>query len=140
MNTKTYSEMSSIIKVAGVIISDKKLLLTRKKGTDIFLSPGGKPEGNETLVQALSREISEETGLLIKEVHYLSSYSDIAYLEQVPITIHVYNVVSYSGSLHAGNEIDELCWIDSVSAKGVNIGSIFGQYVIPKLVELGLII
>ncbi|WP_236942736.1 hypothetical protein [Ewingella americana] len=40
--------MKTIVKCSAVIIRDRALLLTRKRGTDIFISPGGKPLTGKT--------------------------------------------------------------------------------------------
>ena len=54
--------MKIIHKIAAVVIKDNKFLMVRKKGTDIWTSLGGHPEGNENEEQALIREIKEEMG------------------------------------------------------------------------------
>ena len=48
-----------IHKSGGVLIKDRRLLVTRSKGKDIFIAPGGKLEEGETAVQAIVREMME---------------------------------------------------------------------------------
>ena len=45
----------------------KVLLLQRNDGNNVWEIPGGKRENNEHIVDALKREIKEETGLTINE-------------------------------------------------------------------------
>ena len=47
--------------------TNKVLLLQRNDGNNVWEIPGGKRENNEDLVDALKREVQEETGLIINE-------------------------------------------------------------------------
>lgn len=55
--------MNNIDKLARIHIKDKKILVTRSKGKELFYIPGGKRENNENDEQALTREIQEELGV-----------------------------------------------------------------------------
>lgn len=52
--------MKLIKKSAMVIVKDNKLLVVRKRGSPDFLMPGGKPERNESPIEALKRELIGE--------------------------------------------------------------------------------
>lgn len=54
--------MSDVIHVVAACLFDSqgRLLLVRKRGTQAFMMPGGKPEAGETARQALQRELEEE--------------------------------------------------------------------------------
>lgn len=47
--------------------TNKVLLLQRNDGNNVWEIPGGKRENNEDIVDALRREVQEETGLIINE-------------------------------------------------------------------------
>ncbi|WP_219845142.1 MULTISPECIES: NUDIX domain-containing protein [unclassified Paenibacillus] len=59
---------------AAVIMDDRKVLITRRKGEDgtpgLWEFPGGKLEGSESLEQCLRREIKEELNISIKVRKY----------------------------------------------------------------------
>ena len=52
--------MINIRKAGGILISDRKFLVERSKGKNIFIAPGGSIEIGETPRQALVRELKEE--------------------------------------------------------------------------------
>jgi len=56
------------IVVSAVCVFDDagRLLTVRKRGTAMFMHPGGKPEPGETAVQAAARELAEEVGIVVR--------------------------------------------------------------------------
>lgn len=46
-------------------VRDVEVLTVRKRGTDLYQFPGGKPESGETPLDAAVREVHEETGVLL---------------------------------------------------------------------------
>lgn len=54
------TEQTFIDKLAFIYIKNRQILMTLSKGKDIYYIPGGKREGNETDIEALSREVEEE--------------------------------------------------------------------------------
>lgn len=59
--------MKDRIVVSAVCVFDDagRLLTVRKRGTTMFMHPGGKPEPGETAVQAAARELAEEVGIMV---------------------------------------------------------------------------
>lgn len=57
--------MSPIIHVSAVVLRDPegRVLLVRKRGTHMWMNPGGKPEAGESPAECASRELREELGL-----------------------------------------------------------------------------
>ncbi len=104
--------------VAGVIqYQDKILLTTRAKqpGKGLLDLPGGFVDANESLEQALSREINEELGINLNNWQYFTSfpnqyqYKEITYntLDSIFFTI----VSSMPEILLEQSEISHSCWL-----------------------------
>ena len=55
-----FCEMTFIDKLALILIRNRKQLVARSKGKQIYFTPGGKREAGETDIQALVRECKEE--------------------------------------------------------------------------------
>ena len=103
-----------IIKIGLAAFRSGRLLLVRKRGSDTFILPGGKPEKGEDDLTALRREIDEELGCALnpRGIRYLGTFRDRA--ADLPNTEVV--VKLYAGTL-LGNpvpqaEILQLLWFD----------------------------
>lgn len=128
-----------IHKVAGAVLRGRKLLLVRKRGTGVFLSPGGKPETGESPLQTLARELREETGLVLTGSTYLGRYGGTSPFGDVPVLIDVY-LARVAGAPQPAGEIEELLWVGGdYAGYGVEVGSVFARAVIPALVRDGLL-
>lgn len=128
-----------IDKVGGVILKDKKILVQRKKNNrEECIIPGGKREGNETDFETLKRELDEELDVELLNTEFLGGYDDIACFSDEPIYVQTY-LTEIKGRIKCKNEIKEAIWIDkNYKEKGIKVGSILGEYVIPNLIERGL--
>jgi len=73
----TATPRSIFIAAAVLVGPDRRVLLVRKRGTEIFMQPGGKLEPGEAPEQALVRELREELALEIDPgtASYLGSFS-----------------------------------------------------------------
>jgi 8-oxo-dGTP pyrophosphatase MutT (NUDIX family) len=133
MTSKPY-----IHKIGAAIVSNGKMLVVRKKSSaDVFIIPGGKPEGDESHEQTLRRELNEELGVGVNSLAYIGSFEDTAEFEDRPIRMDVYRV-EISGEPKAASEIAELRWIDrSYAQDGVRIGSVLASFVVPKMESEG---
>ncbi|RZF29754.1 NUDIX domain-containing protein [Paraburkholderia sp. UYCP14C] len=128
-----------IVKCAAAIIHEKSLLLTRKQGTETFISPGGKPFLGESYADCLSREVREELNVEVGKQTYLGLFTGTSTFEKMPIEMHVY-LVEIAGEPQPGMEIDELIWYRSDNpTQDLKIGSIFRDAVIPLLISKKLI-
>jgi len=67
---RMYPDRPYLAVSAAIIRTDRVLVARRAKGasTGVFTMPGGVVEAGETLHQALTREIAEETGIAIDPV------------------------------------------------------------------------
>lgn len=131
-----------IYKAAGILIQNRRLLVTKSFNKDIFVSPGGKLEPGETSRQALIRELQEELHLTVGEpdlTEFGNFSAPAAGNEANLVHMTVFLVAHWTGDLAPGREIESLAWVDSVSAQDIQIGSIFKHDVIPRLVASHLI-
>lgn len=133
--------MKKIDKVGGIILHDKNLLVVKKYTKDNrpeYIIPGGKREGNETDFETLKRELSEEIQVDLVTIKSFGGFDDIAVFENIPIHIEVY-FSTIVGTPTCDSEIKELVWIDKdYEKKGIKLGSVLSKFVIPKLIEMGL--
>ena len=71
-----------MIIIAAAIITDSqgRCLLVRKRGTEYFMQPGGKPEIGETPHAALIRELEEELNFSVspEELVQVGRFTDAA--------------------------------------------------------------
>jgi ADP-ribose pyrophosphatase YjhB (NUDIX family) len=66
---------------AIILDKEEKFLLVRHRGTTQWYLPGGQVNAKETLIEALKREIREETGIMIAKdsgIEILGCYSGFA--------------------------------------------------------------
>ena len=63
----------------GLIIKDNKVLLSWEERKDVYMSPGGGLEGNETFEECVIRELAEETGFKVKAVKPFVKVKEYAY-------------------------------------------------------------
>ena len=133
--------MKIIDKIGGIILRDGKLLVVRKRTKDNreeYIIPGGKREGRETDFETLSRELEEEIQVRLISTQPFGGFDDIAIFENIPIHIEVY-FASIEGEPHCDSEIKDLVWIDrNYEQQGIKLGSVLGKFVVPKLIDLGM--
>lgn len=131
-----------IYKAGGIIIENKKLLLTKSKGKEVYVAPGGKLEVGETPKESLIRELKEELNIDVSENDleaFGDFYANAAGNEEKLLRMDVFIVKNYSGEIEANREVEKITWIDSSIPNGMSVGSIFEHEVIPRLKEEGLI-
>ena len=130
-----------IDKIGGIILKEKRLLVVQKKTKDNrpeYIIPGGKREGNETDIETLKRELKEEIQVELIGYKTFGGFDDIAVFENIPIHIEVY-FADILGEPKCDSEIKSLVWIDrNYKEQGIELGSVLGKFVVPKLMEMEL--
>jgi 8-oxo-dGTP diphosphatase len=130
-----------IRKAGGVLINDRKFLITRAYGKDFFVAPGGKLDPGETAEQALVREMTEELQIEINPdtLEELGTfYAQAAGHEDKKLEMKVFIIHDFTGELTPSSEVEEMKWINTQSS-GFQLGSIFEHDVMPLLKQRGLI-
>src|SRR3989344_8390049 len=131
-----------IHKAGGILIQNRKFLISRSKGKNSFISPGGKLEPGETPGEALVRELDEEFNVEIelKDLEKFGTfYAPAAEQEDRYLQMDIFLVNQWKGKIQANNEIEEILWINSSIPDQIKLGSIFQHEVLPRLKHEGLI-
>jgi mutator protein MutT len=132
----------TIYKAGGILIKDRKVLLTKSFGKDHYIAPGGRLEGKETPEEALCRELQEELSIRVTaaDLEPFGEFAHPAVGELDAVTVmYVFMVKQWQGEIVPAHEIERLAWVDSRMPTEIKIGSIFAEEVIPKLKNQGLI-
>lgn len=104
--------MKWIHKVGLAAEREGKLLVARKRGSEIFILPGGKPEGEESDLQTLAREIREELDCEIERPVLRGVFTDVAAgMKDSVVVVRLYSC-NLVGEPKPCAEIEELAWVD----------------------------
>jgi 8-oxo-dGTP diphosphatase len=99
--------------VTGVIRDDAgRMLVVRKRGSSIFMKPGGKHEPGEDDLTALARELDEELGCRLVEATLLGRFEAQAANEPDHRVSAATYLARVEGEIRVRAEIEEMAWID----------------------------
>lgn len=135
------TEHVDIHKAGGVLIRDRRLLVTRARGKEIFVAPGGKLEDGETARQAIVREMMEEVKVQVNAdtLEDLGTFqAEAAGNESKIVEMEVLIIRDASGEPVPSSEVEEIAWVNS-QTHDVPLGSIFEHDVMPLLKKRDLI-
>jgi len=105
--------MSYIDKLAWVYIKDRKILMTRSRGKDVWYIGGGKREQGENDQAALMREVEEEftVRLMPESIRHLGIFEAQAHGKPEGTIVRMTCYTGeYTGTLAPAAEIEELAW------------------------------
>jgi 8-oxo-dGTP diphosphatase len=109
----------------GVIVLRQGAVLLVRRGQAPAMGewslPGGAQELGETVEAAARRELAEETGLTVGDLHLVGYFDSIHHDEEGRIRFH-YTILDFAaayiaGEARAGSDVGELAWA-SVDALG----------------------
>jgi 8-oxo-dGTP diphosphatase len=102
------------IDIVTAVIRDAagRMLVVRKRGTAIFMKPGGKREPGEDDLTALARELDEEIGCRLIGATLLGAFEAPAANEPGFTVRAATYLATVEGQVAARAEIEELAWID----------------------------
>ncbi|CAI9414389.1 GNAT family N-acetyltransferase [Nocardioides sp. T2.26MG-1] len=128
--------MQPIVVAAVAFTRAGALLTVRKRGTGMFMLPGGKLEPGESPADAARREVAEEVGLEVGELELLGEFTAAAANEpDRTISSTVYRA-ELPGEPRAAGEIDELRW-SSIDEPGAgswsDLAPLLRDHVLPAL-------
>jgi 8-oxo-dGTP diphosphatase len=130
---------AATIKVVAALIRDGagRVLLVRKRGTAMFMQPGGKRDVGEDDVAALSREIAEELGCMLvpASVRPLGEFDAVAANEPgFRVRANLYGV-DVTGDIMPSQEIDEAIWVDPAAPPDIHLAPLTRDHVLPLASE-----
>lgn len=113
--------------VSAAIFRDNRVLLVRRARAPakaLWTLPGGRVEIGETLVQAVTREVMEETGLTIR-VAELAGYRESILDQDVPGRGRHFVILPFAAEWLAGDvklndELGDHRWCEVEAAAGLN--------------------
>ena len=124
-----------IKKIALICLENKKLLAVHKKTIDLYISPGGKIEKNESDLECLNREIMEELGCKVFNTSYFKTFFGYTHEDKE------LELICYSGKLNGEirlnpiDSIDDYLWIGKNYNKNLKLASLLKHQIIPILVN-----
>lgn len=131
------------IVVSAVCVFDDagRLLTVRKRGTDKFMHPGGKPEAGESAAQAASRELEEEVGIIVAPEdlepfgRWLAEAANEAATQIEATVFTAPTLVNAAGSwtAHPSAEIAEIRWLDLAAGLPDDLAPLLTDHVLPAL-------
>jgi 8-oxo-dGTP pyrophosphatase MutT (NUDIX family) len=127
-----------VIEVVAALVTgpDGRTLLVRKRGTLLFMNPGGKPEPGEPHLDALSRELQEELGLTVgaDRLEPIGTITTEAANEPGhDLLAHCFALVLPAGLVPAAAaEIEEARWVDP-AAPDVPLAPLAADHLLPRL-------
>jgi 8-oxo-dGTP pyrophosphatase MutT (NUDIX family) len=134
--------MKNRIVVSAVCVFDNtgRLLTVRKRGTAMFMHPGGKPEAGESAVQAAARELAEEVGIVLDpgELQLMGVWiADAANEAATDIEATVF-MAPGTWEAHPSAEIAEIRWLDlaalgNVSDLPADLAPLLTDHILPEL-------
>jgi ADP-ribose pyrophosphatase len=118
------------VAVGGLIINQDRVLLVKRKNPPsqgLWALPGGRVEWGETMVQAVEREVLEETGIVVKAERIVYTFDSITRDEKGEISFHyiIIDFVAHPLDLWAkpvpGDDAEEVRWLTLKELKNLPV-------------------
>jgi 8-oxo-dGTP diphosphatase len=125
------SHRAPSVGVGAVAVVNQEILLVRRghaPSEGLWSLPGGRVEWAETLVEALEREVLEETGLQVEVGDVAGVVERIYADEDMHYVIIDYFVNLAGGKLRAGGDANEVAWVSLQDLGTINV--------VPRLIEV----
>ena len=133
--SRSDGEAERVIRIVAAVALNGfgETLLVRKRGTAVFMQPGGKLDEGETPIEALERELREELGCALERssCRSLGSYRVPAANEPGFTVEAELFAANLDGDVRPCGEIDEAIWIDPETELGLVLAPLTRQHAIP---------
>jgi 8-oxo-dGTP pyrophosphatase MutT (NUDIX family) len=124
--------MDPIVVAAVAFTRDGRVLTVRKRGTSMFMLPGGKLEPGESAVDAARREVAEEVGLEIGGLELLGEFTAAVANEPGRTVASTVFRAALAGEPRATGEIAELRWSPLMEIRA-DMAPLLREHVLPAL-------
>jgi len=128
------------IRIVTALVRDElgRVLLVRKRGTQVFMQPGGKLEPRESELAALDREQGEELGCRIdpESAVFLGRFKAPAANERGYMVDAALYGVSLIGPVVIAAEVEEMLWLDPVRSYRADLAPLTRETVLPLAASL----
>jgi len=129
--------------VSAAIVRDGKILVVRRArapARGLYTLPGGVVEVGETLMEAVAREVLEETGMTVEPVALAGFREAVARDAQDRVERH-FVILCFAARWRAGEpvlneELDEARWIDPAELAGLETTAGLAEIVAAAFVRL----
>jgi 8-oxo-dGTP diphosphatase len=130
---------SNVIRIVAALVVDNQhggVLLVRKRGTKIFMQPGGKRNPGESDLQALDREVREELGCGFSPstATFVGLFSAEAPNEPDHIVEASLYRITLNEVARPSAEIEELLWADPKNSENLALAPLTRQFVLPIII------
>ncbi|MEJ1116025.1 NUDIX domain-containing protein [Paenarthrobacter sp. CCNWLY172] len=124
-----------VVSAVCVYNQDGQLLTVRKRGTNKFMHPGGKPEPGETAAEAASRELHEEVGIEVAPhlLQPLGVWLAVAANEAATTIEATVFTAPGTWEAHPSAEIAEIRWLDLNGPLPSDLAPLLTDHIIPLL-------
>ncbi|AOX99726.1 NUDIX domain-containing protein [Jeongeupia sp. USM3] len=121
--------------VALAVLRDGRLLTVRKRGTERFMLPGGKPEAGEAEAVALAREIAEELCVAVEpgSLQRFGEFTADAANEPGRVVHATVYLGELAGEIRLAAEIEAMHWLDLDAPPAVALAPLLATRLLPAL-------
>ncbi|MFI5912220.1 NUDIX domain-containing protein [Dactylosporangium sp. NPDC051541] len=125
-----------VLRIVAAVVQDQngRWLVVRKRGTTVFMQPGGKLEPDETAADALVRELAEELGLRVgtAQLGHVGRFEAPAANEAgFTVDADVFTA-PLTGPVAPLAEIEELRWIDPAGPGDLALAPLLRDHLLPR--------
>ena len=136
-----HSTPEPIINTVAAVIQNRQgdVLLVRKRGSDTFIQPGGKPDQDEEPLVALARELQEELNISMRvdTAYFLGEFEERAVNEPGRRVRGKAYYVEVLGEPSVQAEIEEMRWFNpqNIAHADVRVAPLSAKHILPAFLQ-----